>query len=103
MSAGPGGADPLALVFDALRRVLGADLALTADTDLFTVPGFDSLALAGLVAELEERIGRPVDDDLVTPDVFATPGTVADGLVRPSLGDGAGPPAAVPPPGPPTR
>lgn len=78
-------ADPLALVFDALRAVLGGQAPLTQDTDLFGLPGFDSMALAELVAQLEERIGRPVDDELVTPEVFATPGTITDGLVSVSL------------------
>ena len=77
--------DPLALVLDALRHVLGGEPPLAQDTDLFALPGFDSLALEVLVAELEDRIGRPVDDDLVTPEVFATPGTIARGLVSVSL------------------
>jgi acyl carrier protein len=77
--------DPLALVLDALRHVLGGESPLAQDTDLFALPGFDSLALEALVTELENRIGRPVDDDLVTPEVFATPGTIARGLVSASL------------------
>lgn len=84
MSGAPASA-PLALVYDALRRVLGGETPLTQDTDVFGLPGFDSLALVALVAELEERIGRPVDDDLVTPEVFATPGTIARSLVSATL------------------
>lgn len=81
--------DPLELVFEALRRVLGEEQQLAHDTDLFALPAFDSLALVALVAELEDRLGRPVDDDLVTPEVFATPGTIARGLVAVSpRGDG---------------
>lgn len=90
MSGGARDTDPLELVFDALRRVLGEEQPLAQGTDLFALPAFDSLALVALVAELEDRLGRRVDDDLVTPQVFATPGTIARGLVVVSLG-GDGP------------
>lgn len=81
---GPARDSSLTLVLGALRHVLGAEPALDAGTDLFAVPGFDSLALAELVAELEDRIGGALDDALMTPDVFATPRTIARGLVAAS-------------------
>lgn len=79
--SGARAAGPLALVLDALREVLGGERPLEADTDLLGAPGFDSLALVALVAALEDRLGRPVRDDLIVPEVFATPGTIARRLV----------------------
>lgn len=78
----------LTIVLAALRQVLGADAPVTADTELFEVPGFDSLALASLVAVLEERLGRFLDDELIVPEVFATPSTIAHGLLDTASGEG---------------
>jgi acyl carrier protein len=79
----------LALVLAALRAVLGESTPLAADTELLELPGFDSMALANLVAEIEERVGGPLPDELIVPEVFATPGRLASRLIGPVLrGDG---------------
>jgi acyl carrier protein len=76
---------PLDVVVQVLYEVLGSGSALTADTQLFDLPGFDSMALAALVEGLEARIGLPLADELITPDAFATPGLIVEHLVRPTL------------------
>lgn len=81
---GPG-PEALALTLAALREVLGEDAELAPATELFTLPGFDSMGLAALVDGLEARLGAPLDDDLLDPDAFATPATIAARLVGPTL------------------
>jgi acyl carrier protein len=66
-----------------MRDVLGLSVeradALTADSGLFgTLPELDSMAVAGLLTELEDRLGIIVDDDEVDGDLLETFG----GLVR---------------------
>jgi len=77
--------EPLALVLEVLHAVLGADVPLAADTELLEVRGFDSMALAALVDGLEDRLGMRLADELIVPDVFATPGLIAGRLVGPAL------------------
>ncbi len=66
-----------------LRDVLGiaaervADF--TYDTELFgALPELDSMAVAGLLTELEDRLGIMIDDDDVDADIFATLGDLVD-------------------------
>ncbi len=66
-----------------MRDVLGLSVeradALTADSGLFgTLPELDSMAVAGLLTELEDRLGIIVDDDEVDGDLLETFG----GLLR---------------------
>lgn len=74
---------PADLVTKVLREVLGADVPLAPDTDLFTVPGFDSLALAAVVEGLEAALGQELPDELMTPDAFATPHDIVSRVVAP--------------------
>ena len=77
--------DSLALVLRVLREVLGPEPLLAADTELFDVQGFDSIALAALVEGIEAGLDLPLADELITPEVFATPGLIVARLVRPTL------------------
>lgn len=74
-------------VTEAVRRVLSDVLALkpsTAaalrrDTPLFgALPELDSMAVAGLLTELEDRLGIIIDDDDVDGELFATFGSLVD-------------------------
>jgi acyl carrier protein len=54
-------------------RVVGFDEA----TPLFgALPEFDSIAVAGLLTELEERLGIVIDDDEVDADMLETFGAL---------------------------
>ena len=54
-------------------RVAGFD----ADTPLFgALPELDSMAVAGLLTELEDRLGIVIDDDEVDADMFETFGSM---------------------------
>ena len=74
-------------VTETVRRVL-ADvlalkpatvLALRRDTPLFgALPELDSMAVAGLLTELEDRLGIVIDDDDVDGELFATFGSLVD-------------------------
>ncbi|MFE0464116.1 phosphopantetheine-binding protein [Kitasatospora sp. NPDC058965] len=63
---------------DLLRKFLpfvGADEALTADTDLRDL-GLDSLGTVELLAQLEELYGVRFLDDALSLETFATPGAL---------------------------
>ncbi|MBD0738772.1 MULTISPECIES: phosphopantetheine-binding protein [unclassified Streptomyces] len=63
---------------------------LTADADLAAL-GLDSMGVVQLLADLEDRFGVELDDELLTEETFATVGslwaTVAD-FVTPELAAG---------------
>ncbi len=72
-------------VRDTVRRVLGDVLSLKpattaafeSGTPLFgALPELDSMAVAGLLTELEDRLGIIIDDDDVDGDLFATFGSL---------------------------
>lgn len=51
--------------------------AMDVDTELFgALPELDSMAVAGLLTELEDRFGIIVDDDEVDGELFATFGNL---------------------------
>jgi acyl carrier protein len=70
-----------------LRDVLAID-ALRADafnpgTPLFgALPELDSMAVAGLLTEMEDRLGIIIDDDDVDGDLLATFGSLTDYAIR---------------------
>jgi acyl carrier protein len=79
---------------DAVRSVLGDVLALpperTAalrdDTPLFgAMPELDSMAVAGLLTEIEDRLGIVIDDDEVDGDMLATFGALTTFVAGKSL------------------
>ena len=64
-----------------LRDILGISAtrvaAFDADTELFgALPELDSMAVAGLLTELEDRLGIMIDDDEVDGDMLATFGAL---------------------------
>lgn len=70
-----------------LRDVLSLDAAqvaaFDADTELFgALPELDSMAVAGLLTELEDRLGIVIDDDDVDGDLLATFGALSDYAVK---------------------
>ena len=78
--------DRTAEIEDQLRTLLRDVLSLsqdqvdgfTADTLLFgALPELDSMAVAGLLTEMEDRFGMLIDDDDIDGDTFETFGTLA--------------------------
>jgi acyl carrier protein len=70
-----------------LADVLGLDparaAALRDDTALFgAMPELDSMAVAGLLTELEDRLGIVIDDDEVDGDMLASFGALTDFAAR---------------------
>ena len=70
-----------------LRDVLSIDAkradSFDADTMLFgALPELDSMAVAGLLTEMEDRLGIVIDDDDVDGDLLATFGSLTDYAVR---------------------
>ncbi|MBS0481052.1 MAG: acyl carrier protein [Proteobacteria bacterium] len=68
-----------------LRRLLGDVLGLkpeqtdgfTADTGLFGhLPELDSMAVAGLLTEMEDRFDIVIDEDEIDADTFETYGSL---------------------------
>ncbi len=45
---------------------------------LGSIPEFDSMAVVGLIAMIEDRFGVSVDDDEISADSFETVGTLMD-------------------------
>ncbi len=51
--------------------------AMDAETELFgALPELDSMAVAGLLTEMEDRLGIMIDDDDVDGELFATFGNL---------------------------
>ena len=72
-----------------LRDVLFIDAARAdafhADTPLFgALPELDSMAVAGLLTEMEDRLGIIIEDDDVDGDLLATFGSLTDYAIRKS-------------------
>ena len=68
-------------VRSVLVDVLGLDAervaAFDADTELFgAIPELDSMAVAGLLTELEDRLDIEIDDDDVDAEIFETFGNL---------------------------
>jgi acyl carrier protein len=68
-------------VRELLSDVLGLSQAQVAemddDTELFgALPELDSMAVAGLLTEMEDRLDIVIDDDEVDGDLFATFGNL---------------------------
>ena len=64
-------------VREILRDMLGLSQpqveAMDADTELFgAIPELDSMAVAGLLTEMEDRLDIMIDDDDVDGELFAT-------------------------------
>lgn len=76
---------------DQMRRILIEVLGvpettaagLDASSPLFgALPEIDSMAVAGLLTEMEDRFGIVIDDDEVDADLFATFGNLVDFIAR---------------------
>jgi acyl carrier protein len=53
--------------------------AMEYDTELFgALPELDSMAVAGLLTEMEDRLGIMIDDDDVDGELFATFGNLVE-------------------------
>lgn len=68
---------------EILEEVLGLAPGLAAtfteDSGLFgELPELDSMAVAGLLTEMEDRFGIIIDEDDIDGDVFATYGNLLD-------------------------
>ncbi len=68
-------------VREILRDMLGLSEAQVAamddDTELFgALPELDSMAVAGLLTEMEDRLDIMIDDDDVDGELFATFGNL---------------------------
>ena len=77
-----------------VRAVLGDVLALSPErvarftdvTPLFgTLPELDSMAVAGVLTELEDRLGLTIEDDEVDGDMLATFGALTTFLASKAL------------------
>jgi acyl carrier protein len=67
--------DLRALLSDVLGLGPARAAALTADSGLFgALPELDSMAVAGLLTEIEDRFGVVIDDDEVDGDMLGTYG-----------------------------
>lgn len=72
-----------ATVRAVLRDILGISqdrvAAFRAETPLFgALPELDSMAVAGVLTELEDRLGMLIDDDEVDGDMLATFGALVE-------------------------
>jgi acyl carrier protein len=86
---------PLSIADIALRASLTAVLGLSAeradafsdDTPLFgALPELDSMAVATLLTDFEDRLGIHIDDDDVEAESFETFGSLRDFLAH-KIGD----------------
>jgi acyl carrier protein len=65
------------LLSDVLGLSKAQVAAMDADTELFgALPELDSMAVAGLLTEMEDRLDIMIDDDDVDGELFATFGNL---------------------------
>ncbi len=66
-----------AILSDLLGLPASQVAAMTAETELFgALPELDSMAVAGLLTELEDRLGIIINDEDVDAELFATLGSL---------------------------
>lgn len=66
-----------ALLSDVLGLSTDQVAAMDDDTELFgALPELDSMAVAGLLTEMEDRLDIVIDDDEVDGELFATFGNL---------------------------
>ena len=66
-----------AILADVLGLKPDQVAAFTADTGLFgDLPELDSMAVAGLLTEMEDRLDIVIDEDEIDGDVFETYGSL---------------------------
>lgn len=64
---------------DVLGLAPGLADSFTEDSGLFgELPELDSMAVAGLLTEMEDRFGIVIDEDDVDGEIFATYGNLLD-------------------------
>lgn len=89
------GSDDAALVEQTVRAVLRDVLVISearvagfdADTPLFgALPELDSMAVAGLLTEIEDRLGIIIDDDEVDGEMLETFGNLVTFVRDKALG-----------------
>jgi acyl carrier protein len=65
------------VLVDVLGLPAGRAATFTADTPLFgALPELDSMAVAGVLTELEDRLGIVIEDDEVDGDMLETFGAL---------------------------
>lgn len=75
--------DLRSLLNDVLGLGPARAAALTADSGLFgALPELDSMAVAGLLTEIEDRFDVVIDDDEVDGDMLGTYGDLLAFIVR---------------------
>ena len=66
-----------AILADVLGLKPGQAEAFTADTGLFgDLPELDSMAVAGLLTEMEDQLDIVIDEDEIDGDLFETYGSL---------------------------
>ncbi len=66
-----------AILTDVLGLKPGQTDEFTADTGLFgDLPELDSMAVAGLLTEMEDRLGIMIDEDEIDGELFETYGSL---------------------------
>lgn len=68
--------DVCAVVSEAIARRHGRTETIATDTEILLSGMLDSLTLVNIVAELEQRLGRKLPEDLVVARNFRTPATL---------------------------
>lgn len=67
------------ILIDLLGLSAAQVAAMDAETELFgALPELDSMAVAGLLTEMEDRLGIIIDDDDVDGELFATFGNLVE-------------------------
>lgn len=83
------------MIEDCVRQILVDVLGVSreraatfsSETGLFgTLPELDSMAVAGLLTEMEDRLGIVIDDDEVDGELLETFGSLVSFAVRKSEG-----------------
>jgi len=70
----------LVVVLELVNEIMGGGRSLTPSTRLLELPSCTSLTIASLVERLEDRLQLEIAPELIVPETFATPLTIATAL-----------------------
>ncbi|WP_165867528.1 acyl carrier protein [Paenibacillus pinisoli] len=67
-------------ICNIVNKSFESNQPVTADTLLSDLPAYDSLSVVGLIGDIEEVLGNAVPPEVLVPETFRTPKTIADVL-----------------------
>lgn len=74
--------DTVIALTTSLLKASATEVEIVESTSLLDLKGFDSLFVANLLERVEDQVGAQMDPALMLPETFATPGALADAMIK---------------------